>query len=157
MFFPDGGNAMYAEITAALSSLKVAGELTALVLNTKVNQAVTQKAIELQSAIMSLQTAIIGIQSQNQELLEENNRLKQEIISMKNWEAEARKYSLKEIIAGVFVYAINEDQRGTEPGHWLCAHCYTNKQKSILQKGERLPGGGGDLYDCPNCKTHIIY
>jgi hypothetical protein len=144
---------MYAEITTALSSIKVASDLASLVLKTKVDSAVTQKAIELQSAIISLQTAIMSIQSQNQELLAENDRLKQQLAAIKNWEAETQKYHLKEVARGVFVYLLNEDQSGAQPSPWFCYNCYEKQQKSILQRGPKTLHGHS--YSCANCDNTI--
>jgi hypothetical protein len=150
---------MYADITTAvttaLASIKTAGELVNLVLQTKVNAAVTEKAREFQSAIISLQSAILSIQAQNQELLVENGRLKQELINAENWEAEAAKYELKQVSTGAFVYAVKPDQAGTGPTHWLCTQCYENKQKSILQRGDALETSG-HTYSCNNCKLRIF-
>jgi len=144
---------MFSDITTALSSIKVANELVTLIFKTKVDSAVTQKAVELNSVILSLQSADLAIQAQNQGLLAENNRLKQELIDTKNWEAEAQKYSLTEIARGIFVYAINPDQLDGKPMHWLCTYCYEIKQKFTLQRGERHLAG--DTYFCPNCKTEL--
>ncbi len=145
---------MYTEIATALSSIKIASDLATLVLKAKVDSAVTQKAIELQASLITLQSTVMTIQAQNQDLLSENNQLKQQLIAAKDWEAEANKYSLKEVLPGSFVYAINQDQLGTQPYHWLCTHCYENKQKSILQRmGKELRGW---IYNCPTCKTQIL-
>jgi len=145
---------MYTEITTALSSIKIVSDLATLVLKSKVDSAVTQKAIDLQAALITLQSTVMSIQAQNQDLLAENSQLKQQLIAAKNWEAEAQKYSLTEIIPGTFVYAINQDQLSTQPYHWLCTHCYENKQKSILQRGGKEPRGW--VYNCPICKAQIF-
>ena len=145
---------MYAEITTALTTIKTVTELTGLILKSKVDEAVRQKAIELQSLILSLQETVLSVQSKNHELLEENNALKQKLMNMKNWKAEARKYKLTEIASGVFAYAINQDKQGTEPKHWLCANCYENQQKSILQKGKLTYDG--QIYSCGHCKLEIL-
>lgn len=144
---------MYAEVATALSSIKVAADLASLVLKSKVDSAVKEKATELNSAIISLQQALLTLQAQYQELLEAKKRLEQELIAKENWDAEAQKYHLAEIASGVFVRAIKEDQHGTEPRHWLCAHCYENKRKSILQRGDK--GLRGWIHSCPSCKVQI--
>jgi hypothetical protein len=125
-------------------------------LNTKVDSAVRQKAIELQSDIISLQSGLLNLQIEHQESLRERDSLKQQLMKAKNWKNEARKYSLKEIASGVFVYAIKQDKQGTQPMHWLCTNCYENTKKSILQKGKRTPQG--TVYYCsnPECKAEII-
>lgn len=52
---------MYSEIVTALSGLKTMSDLTKLVLRAKVDSAVTEKAIESQTAIISLQSAMLEL------------------------------------------------------------------------------------------------
>ncbi len=145
---------MLIEITQALSSLKTISDLTTLIFKTTVDSNVTQKAIELQSAIISLQSAITSIQAQNYDLLQENHSLKQRLIDLERWDTEAQKYHLQKVADGVFVYASNQEQADTGPEHWLCVHCYGKKQKSILQRKQKTLDGTS--YLCPNCKTEIV-
>jgi hypothetical protein len=84
----------------------------------------------------------------------ENERLKQQLVRAENWEAEAAKYKLIQLITDSFVYAPNDDQLNTQPYHWLCAHCFQNKQKSLLQRGEKKMRGW--IYTCPACKNSIL-
>lgn len=96
---------------------------------------------------------MLATQAQNQELLTENDQLKKELIAVKDWKTEAANYTLKEIIPGSFVYAINEDQLSAQPYHWLCVNCYQGSQKSVLQRGKR--DGSFWLYSCPKCEKSI--
>src|SRR5262245_59053129 len=98
---------MYADFMTALSALNTIIGLGVTTEKVKVDSAVAQRAIDLQGAIISLQTAMMGIQAQNQELLDENNDLKQQLASAENWEAEAAKYKLLQPLSGSFVYALN--------------------------------------------------
>jgi hypothetical protein len=145
---------MYTEIATALSTVKTMSDLTALILKTKVDSAVTQKAIESQSAIISLQSAMLSLQSQYQELLRQNEELKRQMADMENWSAEAQNYSLTEIAPGVLVYASKLDNDDGSPSHWLCTHCYGKKQRSIPQRGKK--NHSGTIYSCPSCKTEIL-
>lgn len=144
---------MYSEILTALSGIKTMTDLTALVLNAKVDIAVTEKAIESQSALLSLQSAMLGLQSQYQILLGENEMLKKQLIGIETWDDESKNYNLSEITTGVFAYAFKGDESKTIPAHWLCAHCFQNKQKSIIQLDEKSTDGAS--YVCPRCKTVI--
>lgn len=142
---------MYGEITAGLASIKTISDLTSLIIKSKVSDAVREHAIELQSQIISLQSAVLGLQSQYQALLAEKDELKKQLIGLENWEAEARNYELIEIAPSVFAYAIQPEEDSSTPVHWLCANCFQNKQKSILQsKGMTV---NGTDYHCARCKT----
>jgi predicted RNA-binding Zn-ribbon protein involved in translation (DUF1610 family) len=144
---------MYAEIASAFATLKTMGEITSLILKTKIDSTVTEKVIDLQSSIISLQSTLMSIQAENQDLLRQKNALEQRLVEIESWNVEAQRYSLKEIACGVFVYALNPDEAKSSLAHWLCVHCYQNKQKSILQcKGTRIDGTS---YLCPRCKTVI--
>lgn len=147
---------MYAEIAAAAASIKTFSDLTTLILKTKVDSAVTAKAIESQSAIISLQDAMLNLQSQHQSLLREKEVLEKRLIDAEDWNAEASKYSLKEIAPGVFVYVLNLNGDSPTPTHWLCSRCYQEKRKSILQKTGK--SGGANIYLCLLCQnTLLIY
>lgn len=145
---------MYAEIATALSSVKTISDITSLILKSKITDAVRDNSIQLQSALIDLQTAILSIQAQNHELLNENNRLKQQLIDLKNWETEAAQYELQQVAPGVLAYALKSAPEKATPPHWLCANCYQNKEKSILQQGRGI-GPMGTPLDCPRCKTHL--
>src|SRR5438445_59992 len=108
---------MYSEIVTALSGLKTMSDLTKLVLRAKVDSAVTEKAIESQTAIISLQSAMLELQSQYQLLSVEKEELKQQLIESEEWKMERQNYTLTEICTGVFVYAWNGND--TTPSHWL--------------------------------------
>ncbi len=157
---------MYAEFTTALSSIKSISDIATFLLKAKVGSDVTQKAIELQSMIISLQTSIISTQVQNQELIAENERLKQQLATIEKWEEETMGCQLMEVDAGTFVYARHPNWNSGKPVHWFCANCYQKKQKSILQKKSCASWitSGTDLerdapmwiYICANCNAEIM-
>lgn len=146
---------MYAEITSALAGIKTISDLASLVLKLKVDSAVTEKAIESQSAIISLQSAILTVQTHNQELLEENKGLKQKLIDAENWDAEAQKYALTKVgQSNCVAYALKPEYSDASEDHWLCPSCYQDKRKSILQRtGTR---NGRTLCTCARCPAEIL-
>lgn len=145
---------MLADIATAFTAIKTLTEFAALVAKSKTDAALTQKAIELNMVIIDLQNSILSIQAQDQDLLRRNNELKQKIVDIENWTATAEKYDLKEIALGVFVYVNKKNDDMAEPTHWLCAHCYEDKKKSILQReGKKSPNGY--VFSCGRCKNQI--
>ncbi len=145
---------MVPEIITAIATVKSMSDITSLLIKAKVDTATTEKAIELQSSIISLQTALLAIQAQNQDLLSAKNELEQRLAEIESWNAQAENYKLHEIVSGVFVMASQTDESDTAPAHWLCPNCYEKKQKAILQyKGNPSKG---KVYSCQNCKTEII-
>ena len=146
---------MYVDITTALAAIKTMTEFASLAAKSKKDSAVAEKAIELNSVIIDLQSAILSIQAQNQDLLHRNSELEKKIVDMENWNATAEKYALTEIALNVFAYASKTDNDATEPPHWLCTTCFENKQKSILQRGEKTINGY--VYSCGNCKNRLVF
>lgn len=145
---------MLIEISQALSSMKAMTDLVTLLSKTKTDSAITDKAIKLQSIIISLQSAIMTIQSQHQALQAENDELKKQLTAIENWQSIASNYFLTEIASGVFVYAAKETLDLLEPVHWLCTNCFSKKQKSILQFKEMT--SSGTIYSCPSCSANIV-
>jgi hypothetical protein len=144
---------MYSEIASALTALKTIGELTTLLIKTSADSRVTENAIDLQSALISLQSTMLTLQSQYQILLREKDEVEKRLIDIENWEAEAEKYTLIEMVPGVFVYALKDDYKSTAPSHWLCPNCYQAKKKSILQF--RPTGDGYNVFICSACKLAL--
>jgi Zn finger protein HypA/HybF involved in hydrogenase expression len=95
------------------------------------------------------------LQSQYDVLLAENNQLKQQLVAAEDWEQESQNYRLEAVASGVFVYSAKPDIQSAEPVHWLCANCYQNKQKSLLQRTAEKTLYGRKFH-CPNCKTDIV-
>src|ERR1044072_1294019 len=118
------------EITTALASLKTVSELISLTLKIKTDSAVSQKAIESQSAIISLQAAMLELQSTHQTLLSEKAQLERQLAEVSSWSEESQHYHLEEIDEGIFVYALSSGS----PAHWLCTRCFHDKKKSILNR-----------------------
>jgi hypothetical protein len=112
------------------------------------------KVIELQSAILAAQSGALSAQSEQASLLIRVGELEKEIAQVKAWEAEKQKYELKELKPGNFAYTITDSMRGSEPTHHICANCYSNAFKSILQNEMRFPGRC-DVWACHSCGSAI--
>jgi hypothetical protein len=146
---------MYPEIASALAGIKTVSELVTLTLKLKVDSAVTEKAVESQSAIISLQSAVLGVQVQNQELLEENKNLKQKLIDTEKWDEEAQKYTLAKVGGyDSLAYVLKPEYKDTAPEHWLCIYCYEEKRKSMLQRSGSKEGRA--LFTCGRCPAEIM-
>ena len=140
------------DIATTLSAISSAKDFASLLINRKIDSAVTEKAIELQSGIIALQSGILAMQAENQTLTQENNLLKAELKKIEDWHIECERHQLVQITKGVFVYKLKD--ASTEPcSPWLCTNCFENQKKSILQwQGQNY---GGTFYSCPNCSLKI--
>ena len=79
-------------------------------------------------------------------LLELVSELKDKLAKHETWEIERARYGLKELPHGGLAYSLNEAEQSVEPAHYICATCYEDRVKSILQP--KLKG-----FVCPRCKN----
>jgi hypothetical protein len=105
-------------------------------------------------AVIELQEQILSAQAAQAALIERVRALEAEVASFEKWEADKQKYELKEIRPGVLVYALKKDAGTGEPTHLICAHCYQQRQKSILHT-QGLDVGRAELLVCPRCGTEM--
>jgi hypothetical protein len=112
---------------------------------------VNEVAIQLQRIVLDLQSEMMMIQSDYQNVLRSREDLEKKLIELEGWDKEKARYHLEKVggMWSGFVYALNVKNPSVEPAHWLCAHCYEDKKKSILQVS------GMNKYRCPRCKTEI--
>jgi len=136
-----------------ITGLKTAIDLATTIKNITDDIELKAKTSELYNSIISLQNGIMSMQAENHSLLQENQMLSKKLMEIETWEKEKTKYSLCEISPKVFVYASNRTDNNTEPFHWLCAKCYNQGIKSILQLNDKAYSGYH--YVCHNCSSVI--
>lgn len=146
-------------IAGALSALKSSKDIAEAMIGIRDAVTMNEHRLELQSKLGDAQTSIFAVNEERATLLETVSRLEKQITSMETWEAEKQRYALDNAAVGAFVYALKEPMSGGEPPHWLCAECYGNRKKSILQVFERTKGygmGSSDhLWKCPHCQSTV--
>jgi hypothetical protein len=117
---------------------------------------VNAKAIELQGAILRLQSDAFAAQAHQSAMVERINDLERELTRVKAWEETKQRYKLHQPSPGTFVYALQLQGEGCEPIHWLCANCYEEGKKSILQLNRQ--NYSNKYYRCPSpdCKAEVL-
>jgi regulator of replication initiation timing len=138
---------------AMITGIKTAIDLATSIKNITDDIELKAKTSELYNSIISLQNGIMSMQAENHSLLQENQLLSKKVMGIKTWEKEKSKYFLHEICPHVFVYASKKTDKATEPHHWICAKCYSQGVKSILQLKEAT--WSGHHYVCHNCNSEI--
>jgi hypothetical protein len=137
-------------IAQALGALKAMKDIAEATIGLRDTAAFRERQIEFQGKIIDAQNALAALQEERTTLIETIRQHEEEIARMKAWDAEKQRYELKAIAAGgSLVYSLKEEAKGTEPPHWICAACYQNDQKFILQRGDYSTGGEW-AYVCPN-------
>jgi hypothetical protein len=134
---------MVAEVFAGLSAIKTAFDLAKGLKD--IDDAANAAVIELQEKIL------IALATQS-ELVETIGELKKRVVELEAWDADKKRYELKDIWHGSLAYVIKESMRGSESPHNICANCYERGHKRFLQP--RVSGIGRELF-CSECKTAI--
>jgi rubrerythrin len=142
-------------IPGLLSSLKVLKDMTQATVEMRDIVAFRERLIEIQPKIIDAYDAAIRAQIDRSALLEQIRELEKQVAGFEAWEAEKQRYELVKLHAGALAFRVKESMRGAEPEHYICASCYQEGKKSILQ-------GFTDYLNensltCPRCKTKTVH
>jgi hypothetical protein len=149
---------MYDELKAAgaaATSLKAAFELTKAFVDVKGAVEVQGKVFELQRVILAAQQDAFTAQEPQAALLKRIGELEKEIADLEAWDREKERYALTEIASGVFAYKLKPEAQGAEPEHLLCANCFHQHRKSVLQF-ERRSVGRVEMRVCHACGAELV-
>jgi len=72
------------------------------------------------------------------------------------WDAEKKRYQLKDWGGKTFAYELKASEANSEPIHLACAKCYQDGKIAILQFDHR-DSEQQDWYECPACKDRRGY
>jgi len=143
------------ELQQAFVSLSAASNIVKSMLELRDFTQLNNKVIELQQAIISAQEKVLSSQREQDLLLTKIQELEKECKRLNDWSAEKERYELKEIASGVFAYIEKNHEGSLQSAHKLCATCFEQRTKSILQH-ESLPIQlGHDLLTCQHCKSML--
>ena len=107
------------------------------------------------AAVIDLQGQILAAQEQQMVLVERVSELEKEVANFETWDAEKERYELTKVgDDAALAYTLKEGMESSEPSHQLCANCYSDGKKSILQK-EIRHNGRSHLLICHRCKAEI--
>lgn len=140
-------------IQGTISGLSTASNIAKAMLDLHVSIEVRDKVIELQSAILAAQSLALSANAQQFAIIEQIRALKEEAMKVKNWNREKKRYKLVQLKPIGFAYANKKLVKNSEPPHHICANCYEDGRKSILNiQYER---NHYCKYVCPQCKAEI--
>ena len=143
-----------AQAVAAVSGIKTLIELARDFSATKptseieaVRAEMLRQLTDVHSKVLELQDQLGTANRRVQEIRKENERLR-------DWTSEREKYELKEMGPEAFAYVL-KDTRGDGPTPRLCAHCFVNAERSILQSADFNPLNR--VLECPRCNNQVRY
>jgi len=139
-------------VMGAYGGIKAATDITQSMLTLKTDAAVTTKVVELNGVLLGLQGQLNSAHAEHTALTGRIRDLEAEVAQFKNWEQEKERYQLHQFPTGTLAYRIKPAMQGSEPPHDLCANCYQNGVKSILQACE---DGWYKALKCHRCGSVI--
>lgn len=138
-------------VTVAGTALKTASGVLKDLRSMKIDAAVMEKAIELNSLILDLQEQFMAAQAERAAMADEIRRLKGELEAKEDWLKEKQQYRYHKFeTESVALVSVTE---GDSPTRFFCASCFENKQVRTLQPCQIKAGDG---LKCPHCKTEIL-
>ena len=146
---------MVAEVITALGAIKSAGDTVKSLVQLRDISLVREKAIELHSQILAAQESALNAKAREATLIAEIHDLKEQIAQLKQWDADKQAYELCAVGTGAFAYACKPDAKPSEPPHWLCAKCFNEQRKSLLQYAGRTNGRHDSVYACGTCGDKV--
>ena len=142
-------------LAQGFQAVRSASDIAQTLIGLRDSAKLLEKTVELNREIAATQAALFQVQSEQTQLVRTIDDLEKEIARMKIWEADKQRYELKRYDPGVFFYALKENEAAGEPIHHLCAKCYQESKKSIIQRTGRAMAREPSHF-CPLCKTEFI-
>lgn len=141
-------------IQSAIYGLKSANDIVKSLIEVKTFTDTSAKVIELQTILINALASAAQAQAQQAALSEEIRLLKQKVVRHKTWQRQKQRYQLTTLgQSGIVTYALKAAMNQGEPPHWICAGCYEQGQRMILQPKSN-PNYGFTL-NCPGCLAEI--
>lgn len=143
-----------ATLQSAISSLQTAGQIAKAMSELTASIELKAKVIDLQSTILAAQNSALAAHSDQFAMIERIRNLEKEIANVKAWAEEKKRYKMMPPWGNsiLVVYGLKESSKGTDPPHWICAKCYDDGRRTILNPKK---GSNNMLLHCPTCRTDM--
>lgn len=145
-----------AALQGTISSLQFASKVLQAFRELSISLEVKTKVVELTEAILQAQTSALAAQSEQFAMVQRIRDLEEEVMRIKAWEEQKQRYQMVRPWSGVpaLVYALKESCKGAEPAHWICAKCYDDGRRTVLQP--RYDSRAYFYLLCPTCESQVI-
>jgi hypothetical protein len=143
-------------LSGAIETIKTVAKGVKELADLQENIQTRQQAMELFNSIISVQHDVILLQSALASVQSTLDTLAAENKQLIAWGEEKKRYELCELSSGIFVYRnAQAHQRPGEPVHYLCANCYKDNVKSILQSNGYI--GVERVFCCHACSSSVKF
>jgi len=141
-------------IAQGLNAVKALTDIAKTMLGLRDSAKLLETNVEFNQQILSVQKALLDAQAEQTDLIKTIRDREEEIARLKAWDTEKNTYDLKNIGRAYFAYMLKHGARAGAPPHLVCAHCYKQRQISILQYAASTENRRGGLM-CPACKNYV--
>jgi len=138
------------DFLAAYGGLKTAYDIAKGLNATDTQVKINDVKIALQQHILDARDALSAASDTQAASASRTAELEQEIVRIKDWSAQRKRYELINVRHGAIAYAPKRGMEYGEPSHWLCANCFDQTKKSFLQNKGTV--GPEATYGCDTCK-----
>lgn len=151
-------NDLVAAFSGTMAALKAVTEAAQGVITLRQGRVLREGLEQLQTKLLAAQLAAMTAQDDRAAAIQRVSDLEKQLVQAEAWNAEKQRYELKAVSPGAFAYALKPGSENGEPPHWLCARCYNESKKAILQESG-TPTAAADrskkLWVCPVCRADI--
>ena len=140
-------------ISGALTAVSSLMTLSKDISNAKTDHEIAVKTGELNERLGGALQQLIAAQTGYLALLSEKSELEAELLKIKDWAHEKQRYQLHKTESGGLLYRIKPEMQGAEPAHDICANCYENGIKSLLQAAPHV--SGHKMLSCHRCNSLV--
>ena len=139
---------MYAEISAAISSAKIALDIAKAANGLANYNELVAAVSEVNSKLMQATTVALASLEKQSTLTSDLAKLKERLREIENWEGQMERYKLHAFPTGALAHALQPGMEQGQPIHYLCTTCVSQRQNTILQPN-------GRYLHCHVCKSDI--
>lgn len=144
---------MIAEVAAVIASINGVREIASRLKESAEKSKLLAAIQQTQGQLIDLQSVIMNTKQELATTQDRARAAEQKCVDLEKWGVEAEQYELNEVAPGVFAYTSKPSMEGSDPPHHLCANCFIDHRKSILQlESSRMyiPA-----LVCPRCQFRI--
>ena len=144
---------MIAEASMVFSSIKTAIDIVNGLKTVHDTATIMQAKSDILEQLFSIRAEALTLQEKHLVVINEKEKLINKLAQFERWGETESEYELQEIGCGTFANAFKESQQSKKPMHWLCAQCWDDHKKSILQETRPY---GCVRYTCSRCDLTLI-
>jgi hypothetical protein len=142
-----------AEASAALSGLKTAYDMAKGVSALTTDANTKLATIDLMQTILAAQQHALASQEAQAALMKRITELESRLAERDSWDTERSRYILTEFSTGVQAYTLKPEFTADGPAERLCANCFDQGRRSLLQTYSRH--SGGEAVQCQRCDAKM--